>query len=223
MPETMIKKVAEAAALRMAFPEDLSGIYSHEEMHRADIEITPIPFEKENQSVNLEHWCEKHQTKFFKRGKMKNYGHPIAGTDPTQWCQEPDTKVAGGKMTEEEAEMMRNWAGEAVEEEDDQAQMPPTSVERENKPMEKESNTTALTDPTRSQPDDIGKFLKGIEIDLETINWKPGAVVAWLRSKQNYQSIDLTGSLTAVIKRMDKPMLDFLLSEIQKRIDAAGG
>ncbi len=37
MPETMIKKVAEAAALRMAFPEDLSGIYSHEEMQQADI------------------------------------------------------------------------------------------------------------------------------------------------------------------------------------------
>lgn len=38
MPETMIKKVAEAAALRMAFPEDLSGIYSHEEMQVADNE-----------------------------------------------------------------------------------------------------------------------------------------------------------------------------------------
>ena len=40
MPETMLKKVAESAALRMAFPEDLSGIYSHEEMQQADIEIT---------------------------------------------------------------------------------------------------------------------------------------------------------------------------------------
>jgi phage recombination protein Bet len=36
MPETMIKKVAEAAALRMAFPEDLSGIYTSEEMDQAD-------------------------------------------------------------------------------------------------------------------------------------------------------------------------------------------
>ena len=32
MPETMIKKVAEAAALRMAFPADLSGVYADEEM-----------------------------------------------------------------------------------------------------------------------------------------------------------------------------------------------
>jgi len=35
MPETMIKKVAEVAALRMAFPADLSGFYSHEEMDQA--------------------------------------------------------------------------------------------------------------------------------------------------------------------------------------------
>lgn len=38
MPETMIKKVAEAAALRMAFPSDLSGIYSDDEMDQA----TPV-------------------------------------------------------------------------------------------------------------------------------------------------------------------------------------
>jgi phage recombination protein Bet len=35
MPETMIKKVAEAAALRMAFPDDLGGIYTQEEMDQA--------------------------------------------------------------------------------------------------------------------------------------------------------------------------------------------
>lgn len=35
MPTTMIKKVAEVAALRMAFPEHLSGMYSQEEMDQA--------------------------------------------------------------------------------------------------------------------------------------------------------------------------------------------
>lgn len=44
MPETMIKKVAESSALRIAFPEDLSGIYTHEEMMQAEvIEMTPEP------------------------------------------------------------------------------------------------------------------------------------------------------------------------------------
>ncbi|TYO95150.1 phage recombination protein Bet [Desulfallas thermosapovorans] len=38
MPETMIKKCAEAAALRMAFPADLCGVYSDEEMGQADNE-----------------------------------------------------------------------------------------------------------------------------------------------------------------------------------------
>lgn len=36
MPETMIKKVAEAAALRMAFPDELGGVYSTEEMDQAE-------------------------------------------------------------------------------------------------------------------------------------------------------------------------------------------
>jgi hypothetical protein len=35
MPESMIQKVAEVAALRMAFPEALGGIYSQEEMDQA--------------------------------------------------------------------------------------------------------------------------------------------------------------------------------------------
>jgi len=36
--------------------------------------------------ANLEHWCETHQTKFFKRGKMKWWAHKIEGTE--NWCAE---------------------------------------------------------------------------------------------------------------------------------------
>ncbi len=36
MPETMIKKVAEAAALRMAFPDALGGVYEAAEMDQAN-------------------------------------------------------------------------------------------------------------------------------------------------------------------------------------------
>jgi phage recombination protein Bet len=38
MKETMLKKVAEAAALRMAFPDDLGGVYTKEEMDQAEKE-----------------------------------------------------------------------------------------------------------------------------------------------------------------------------------------
>jgi phage recombination protein Bet len=51
MPETMIKKVAEAAALRMAFPDDLGGVYENSELDQAQ---KSDPVEEHNRVLELE-------------------------------------------------------------------------------------------------------------------------------------------------------------------------
>ena len=43
------------------------------------------------------HWCEPHQTNWFKRGRMRNYAHPIEGTN--EWCNEPTPTVGAHPET----------------------------------------------------------------------------------------------------------------------------
>lgn len=41
------------------------------------------------------YFCEQHQTKWFKTGKMKTYAHPVKGAngETTGWCNMPDDAV----------------------------------------------------------------------------------------------------------------------------------
>lgn len=43
MPAAMVQKVAEAGALRMAFPDELGGVYAQEEMDQATSQVTGGP------------------------------------------------------------------------------------------------------------------------------------------------------------------------------------
>lgn len=53
-PHVMLGKCAESAVLRKAFPADLSGVYTKEEMDQADVEISDVSTVRENRTVQPE-------------------------------------------------------------------------------------------------------------------------------------------------------------------------
>lgn len=84
MPETMIKKVAEVAALRMAFPDHLGGLYLSEEMDKKTREVESEPESikpSRDQMVQLYALAKTAniQSKIeLNEMTVKEFGHPIA-------------------------------------------------------------------------------------------------------------------------------------------------
>ena len=58
-----------------------------------------------------QHWCDKHQTNWFKRGKMRNFAHPVEGS--SEWCNE-SVAPAAEKATPSESRSPKAKAGSLI-------------------------------------------------------------------------------------------------------------
>jgi hypothetical protein len=110
-PKAMLFSRALTQGARIVCPENLSGVYAHEEMGaevNEDGAVLSLPETDPGDTSSFpavppegspapsdepmpDHWCDEHHTEYFKRGKMRNYAHPIEGT--RDWCNERSEKA----------------------------------------------------------------------------------------------------------------------------------
>jgi phage recombination protein Bet len=79
MPDTMIGKVSESLALRKAFPAELSGLYTKEEMDQSE----PAPSNRINQFRQT--LVECFQILGWDRSKQKEWGLTLHGKPSAEW------------------------------------------------------------------------------------------------------------------------------------------
>lgn len=79
MPSLMLAKCAESLALRKAFPNDMSGLYTHEEMSQAQPEEPPKPQATLDQSLSIVNEVIEEAS-----------DDPIIDVEPEPEAEEPD-------------------------------------------------------------------------------------------------------------------------------------
>jgi len=158
---------------------------------------------------HLEHYCSVHKMKFFKKGKMQGYAHPIEGTD--QWCnEEKDTR---GEFEKEGRDILEEAMDYAVKPET-QAQDVTKST---RKPLADEGNGKLhkkSSIPVGYDRDWLTESLKTLEGKNGKV-WNTDNVLSFIAKTYNIQGetvIDATD-------KMEEGMLKHFLLRIQEGLD----
>jgi len=95
-PRAMLFSRAISQGARLYTPDAIGGVYTSEEIKSIDGPVNDEPVTVTEESLAREHWCEEHNTEFFKSDNMRSYGHPIEGVVNEKgkqvWCHEHENK-----------------------------------------------------------------------------------------------------------------------------------
>jgi len=142
----------------------------------------PLPAEEVTEDMKqdtTEHWCEEHQTNFFKRGKMKSYAHPIGDTGG--WCHEhtPESPQSTRKPSKAETGALPN-ANTEIPVEDKAAELAEQvkdMLEKDETPINREqiNRLTDLLTETDTSREELSKWMvkKGWKVS------KMGDIKVW--------------------------------------------
>lgn len=161
----------------------------------------------DDRPANLEHWCEEHKTKFFKKGKMQGYAHQLEGGG---WHNEPVTPTFPKPKSVDLTDKYKDKLMPTITLEDAAKQGTMEQVDT--------NATEAVQGAVTAEATQGNIDLDWLKESLGQLKWKNAEVVAWIAGKQIYKGLALTGSLSQVVERMTKEQVAFLVAEIEGRL-----